>query len=85
MLLHLEKPCSHTSLTIDPCIPKKWKGYTVQRKFRGVTYTVKVSNPKGRSKGVKSLVVDGVRVAGNHVPVPSDGRTDVSVEVVLGS
>ena len=57
----------------------------MQRKFRGVTYTIKVSNPKGRSKGVKSLVVDGQRIPGNHVPLPKDGRKEVSVAVVLGS
>ena len=57
----------------------------MQRKFRGVTYTIKVTNPKGRSKGVKSLLVDGQRIAGNHVPIPSDGRKEVAVSVVLGS
>jgi cellobiose phosphorylase len=36
-------------LIIDPCIPKKWKGFTVQRKFRGVTYTIEVKNPKAKS------------------------------------
>ncbi len=57
----------------------------MQRKFRGVTYTIAVSNPKGRSKGVKTLLVDGQRVAGNLVPLPTDGRKDIRVEVVLGS
>jgi cellobiose phosphorylase len=72
-------------LRIDPCIPKKWKGFTVSRKYRGVTYTIEVKNPKGKSKGVKSLVVDGQKVAGNVLPLPTDGRTAVKVEVTLGS
>lgn len=72
-------------LRIDPCIPKKWKGFTVSRKFRGVTYTIEVKNPKGKSKGVKSLVVDGRKVAGNVLPLPTDGRTAVKVEVTLGA
>ncbi len=75
----------YDGLRIDPCVPKKWKGYTVQRKFRGVTYTIAVTNPKGKSKGVKSLVVDGQKIAGNLVPRPTDGRTAVKVAVVLGS
>jgi cellobiose phosphorylase len=75
----------YTGLTIDPCVPKKWQGFTVQRKFRGVTYTIAVKNPQGRSKGVKSLVVDGRKIAGNVIPLATDGRTAVAVEVTLGA
>ena len=72
-------------LRIDPCIPKKWKGFSVIRKFRGVTYTIDVKNPKGKSKGVKSLIVDGKKVSGNVLPLPADGRTEVKVEATLGA
>ncbi|HUL51815.1 MAG TPA: glycosyl hydrolase family 65 protein [Opitutaceae bacterium] len=72
-------------LRIDPCIPKKWKGFTVRRRFRGVLYTVTVRNPKGVSKGVRSLLVDGRKIAGNLLPLPADGRTAVNVEVTLGA
>ncbi len=74
-----------TGLVIDPCIPKKWKGFSVTRKYRGVEYQIEVKNPKGKSKGVKSLVVDGRKVAGNLVPIPTDGRKAVKVEVTLGA
>jgi cellobiose phosphorylase len=57
----------------------------VQRKFRGVTYTIEVKNPKGVSKGVKSLVVDGRKIAGNLLTPAVDGRTEVKVEVTLGA
>jgi cellobiose phosphorylase len=72
-------------LRIDPCVPKKWKGYAVQRKYRGVTYSITVKNPKAKSNGVKSLVVDGQKVAGNLIPLPTDGRKEVKVEVTLGA
>ena len=74
-----------TGLRIDPCIPGKWKGFTVQRKFRGVTYTIEVKNPHGISKGVKSLVVDGRKISGNLLTAATDGRTEVKVEVTLGA
>jgi len=74
-----------TGLRIDPCIPRKWRGFTVQRKFRGVTYTIEVKNPHGVSKGVKSLVVDGRRISGNLLTPATDGRTEVKVEVTLGA
>jgi cellobiose phosphorylase len=75
----------YDGLRIDPCIPKKWPGFTVKRRFRGVEYTIEVKNPQGVSKGVKSLVVDGKKVAGNLLPLFSDGRTTVKVEVTLGA
>ncbi|HTZ21596.1 MAG TPA: glycosyl transferase [Opitutaceae bacterium] len=74
-----------TGLRIDPCIPKKWPGFTVTRKFRGVTYTIEVKNPKAKSKGLRSLVVDGVKIPGNVIPLPTDGRTAVQVVATLGA
>jgi len=72
-------------LRVDPCVPKKWKGLTVVRRFRGVTYTIVVRNPRGVSKGVRSLRVDGRRVPGNLIPAPAAGVTAVTVEATLGA
>ena len=74
----------YDGLRIDPCIPRKWPGFTVRRKYRGVTYTIEVKNPHGKSKGVKSLIVDGVRIAGNLIPMPTAGVTAVHVVATLG-
>jgi cellobiose phosphorylase len=52
-------------LSIDPCIPKGWKGFTASRKFRGVEYQIEVKNPCGICKGVKKVTVDGKAVTGN--------------------
>ena len=70
-------------LRIDPCIPKGWKEFKVTRNYRGVEYQVHVSNPKGICQGVKSLKVDGQKVGGNLIPIPS-GKKIVQVEVTLG-
>jgi|CZKI01.1.fsa_nt_gi cellobiose phosphorylase len=72
-------------LRVDPCVPRAWKGFTVRRRFRGVTYTIEVRNPRGRSKGVKTLVVDGRKIAGDVIPLATDGRTAVRVEATLGA
>jgi cellobiose phosphorylase len=55
-------------LRIDPCIPGKWKGFTVKRMFRGVEYDIEVKNPEGGNRGVKKLTVDGKEIQGNLVP-----------------
>ena len=71
-------------LRVDPCVPKKWRRFTVVRKFRGVEYTIEVKNPHGVCKGVQSLVVDGRKVPGDLIPAPLDGRRTVKVEASLG-
>lgn len=61
-------------LVIDPCIPATWKGFKVQRKFRGKTYRVEVKNPSGKNKGIKRLLIDGKELAGNTIPVGVGGE-----------
>ncbi|MEK6557964.1 MAG: glycosyl transferase [Candidatus Margulisiibacteriota bacterium] len=70
-------------LKIDPCIPKTWDQFAVNRKFRGVVYQIQVMNPSRVSKGVQSVTVDGKKIAGNIVPIFSD-KKEHRVEVVMG-
>lgn len=69
-------------LEIDPCIPAKWKEFSVVRRFRGATYKIKVSNPSQVCKGVKSMVVNGKAVSGKIAPIFTSGEH--TVEIVLG-
>ncbi len=73
----------YDGLIIDPCIPTAWKKFSVIRKFRNSTYTITVTNPKGVSKGVKVLTLDGKEIEGNKVPILNDGKNH-SVGVELG-
>lgn len=52
---------------IDPCIPKDWPGFTMERTFRGKRLNVAVKNPSGVMKGVQSLTVDGTPIEGNVI------------------
>jgi cellobiose phosphorylase len=70
-------------LLIDPCIPTHWKGFKATRKFRGATYKIEVMNPDGKSKGVKTVTVDGAPCKSNLIPVFGDGKEHI-VKVVLG-
>ena len=73
----------YDGLLIDPCIPKSWDGFTVERKFRNAVYIIMVRNPRHVSKGVKEILVDGKKHEGNLLPAFGDGKTR-KVQVVMG-
>ena len=70
-------------LKVDPCIPKSWNGFEINRKFRKANYKIKVSNPKHVSKGVIKLVVNGQEINGNIIPLCAAGSTN-NIEVIMG-
>lgn len=72
----------YTGLTIDPCIPPEWDGFSVSRKWRGAAYKIEVANPNHVSKGVKAMTLDGKPVTG-AVPVQPAGG-EHSVRVTMG-
>jgi len=73
----------YDGLEIDPCIPKKWDGFKVIRKYKNAVYNIEVKNPKHVSKGISQLKVDGKEINGNTAPVFGDVKTH-SVEAVMG-
>jgi cellobiose phosphorylase len=72
---------AHEGLQIAPVIPAKWRGFKATRRFRGVTFEIEIERA-GAGNDV-ALTVDGVRLEGNTVPLPDDGRKLVLVRGVL--
>jgi cellobiose phosphorylase len=72
-------------IEIDPCIPKEWKEFSIDRLFRGVSLKINVANPKGVSKGIASVKVDGKTIEGQIISLKSlKGKKEVQVEVEMG-
>jgi cellobiose phosphorylase len=74
----------YDGLMIDPCIPKSWDGFSIDRYFRGALYKIVVKNPGHVSKGVGKVLVNGKQISGNIVAAAKSGET-VNVEVTLAS
>ncbi len=74
----------YKGLVIDPCIPKDWDGYTVNRRFRDADYEIKIENPEHVSKGVKSVTLNGAPLPDNIVPTQPAGSKN-TVVVTLGN
>ena len=68
-------------LRVAPVIPTAWSGFTAHREFRGTAYEIEARR-EGTGNAV-SLVVDGVAIAGDVVPLPAIATATVKVEVVL--
>jgi cellobiose phosphorylase len=73
----------YDGLRIDPCVPPGWDGFTVQRTFRGTPYRIEVKNPRGVTKGVVSISLDGRLLEENLIP-PMEDSTLHTVEVIMG-
>lgn len=73
----------YDGLKIDPCIPDKWDGFTLNRTFRGAQYNITVKNPDHVSKGIKSMAINGKFIDTNIIPPFKNGEC-VNVEVIMG-
>ncbi len=73
----------YKGLWINPCIPTKWDGFKMTRKFRGATYNIEVSNPKHISKGVEKIIVNGTTIHSNIIPILEENKTH-EIIVIMG-
>ena len=74
---------TYNGLEIDPCIPGDWKGFKINRQFRGATYKIEIDNSAGVSKGVKEIIINNEIQESNVIPVFSDNSI-VQVKVIMG-
>ena len=68
-------------LKFEPCIPKDWKEYQIQYKWKESIYNIRVKNPDGKNSGVKKVIFNGEEVE-NRIKL--DGQRNVyQVEVIM--
>ena len=68
-------------LRIDPCIPKDWKEYSMQYKWKNSVYTIKVSNPNNKNTGVTKVLLNGIEVE-NKIKLDNSNRI-YHIEVMM--
>ncbi len=69
---------------VDPCIPRRWSGFEMEYRDGDTLYRIRVENPKGVSRGVETVEIDGAPAAGKRVCREHDGKTH-EVVVRLGT
>ncbi len=72
---------AETVMTVDPCIPSDWDGFSANRRWRGADFAITVKNPDHVEKGVKKILLNGVEV--KAIPAQAAGSCN-TVEVIMG-
>lgn len=60
-------------LTMNPCIPPTWDGFTIEYIYQSATYAIEVRNPAHVQHGVKSVTMDGAPAPDGVIQLHDDG------------
>jgi cyclic beta-1,2-glucan synthetase len=73
------------TLLIDPCIPKKWPRFDIVYRHGATRYEIAVENPRGVSRGVSTVELDGKPLPGRPAQIVlADDSITHRVRIVLG-
>jgi len=68
-------------MKIEPCIPKEWKEYQIQYKWKESIYNIRIKNPNGKNVGVSEIKLNGEKIE-NYIKL--DGSRNIyQIEVTM--
>ena len=68
-------------IRIEPCIPKEWKEYQIQYKWKESIYHIKIKNPEGKNTGVSKVILNEKEVENS---IKLDGSRNIyQIEVIM--
>ncbi|MBH0201455.1 MAG: hypothetical protein HP496_03925 [Nitrospira sp.] len=71
------------TLSVDPCVPRHWPGYSIRFRYHSAVYEIAVENPNHVSRGVTLAELDGKQIVSrDNIPLVVSGNHHV--RVVLG-
>jgi cyclic beta-1,2-glucan synthetase len=72
-------------LSINPCVPRSWATFEVIYRHGSSLYRIRVDNPRGVSRGVQALSVDGAEIEITHpeIETASAGTDSAGAEIAL--
>lgn len=73
----------YDGLRIEPCVPANWKSFKMKRRFRGKFFNIEVKNEKGIEKGVVKMMVNGIEMKDNFIPLAAMKEQN-DVMVIMG-
>ena len=73
----------YDALLIDPCVPSKWEGFKVERRWRGMNLSIEVQNPEHVCKGINYIEIEGKRYDSATIPLDLL-RDGIKITAVMG-
>ncbi len=70
------------TLTLIPCLPKRWKEYTITYRYLDTTYEIHMLNPEGLGSGLCTILLDGTQNVGQTIKLVNDKAVH-QIEAVL--
>ncbi len=70
-------------LLLNPCVSRDFRSYEIVYRHRTTSYQIRVENPDGVERGIRSLELDGVPQAGLEIGLVDDGQRH-EVRVLMG-
>ncbi len=70
-------------LCVNPCVPKDFGDFKIERTYRDAVYHIEIKNESGTEKGIKQLIVDGKEIKGTVIPYEK-GKKEYNVIAVMG-
>lgn len=79
------------NLVFKPCIPRDWKEYQIQYKWKDSVYNILIKNPNGKNTGVERVLVNGLELIADNqkeseeeIKIPLEGNGQISkIEVFM--
>lgn len=62
-------------LTIEPCIPRDWKEYSIHYRYKTTIYNIKVKNPNEKTNEISKFLVNGKEVPEKKIALDDSGNT----------
>ncbi|HRH44721.1 MAG TPA: protein ndvB, partial [Pyrinomonadaceae bacterium] len=70
-------------LKIEPCIPRNWRDFEIDYRYKKTLYQIKVENPSSICSGVIETWFDGKLLESNEIPLENDEQKHL-ILVVMG-
>lgn len=61
-------------IEINPCVPKDWKEFEIQYKYKTSNYIIKIKNQKAKNTGIEKVFVNGIELLEKKITLDDDGK-----------
>lgn len=69
-------------LSINPCIPRSWKEYSIQYKYKTNIYNIKIKNPNGKETGVEKFLLNGQEIKDKKILLEDNNKVN-EIEIIM--